>query len=52
MKEGKEHRIIWRLIKSLFKFAFKVFLIFLWGFLRLIEIILQHVNNYLKKIIK
>ena len=47
----KGRRIIWKFLKGLFKFIFKLFLILLWGTLRIVEVILQHLNNYLKKFI-
>jgi hypothetical protein len=44
--------IIWKLIKWIFKLAFKLFLIALWGTLRMVEVILSHLNKWLKEQIK
>jgi len=44
-------KVLWNITKWIFKLLFRIFLILLWGSLRLIEVILQHVNNYLKKVI-
>ncbi len=43
-------RFIWKTIKWIIKLLWKLFLIALWGALSLIEVILHHVNIYLKKI--
>jgi hypothetical protein len=48
MKPGK---ILWKMLKWLLKLAFKLFIILLWGALSLLEVILHHLNAYLKKII-
>jgi hypothetical protein len=47
----KLRNAIWKLIKALLKLAFKLFIILLWGALRLIEVFLQHFNVFLKKLI-
>jgi hypothetical protein len=47
----KLRNIIWKLVKGLLKLAFKIFIILLWGSLRLIEVFLQHFNIFLKKLI-
>ena len=46
----KALKLLWRFIKWIFKMAWKLFLIALWGVLSLLEVILHHVNIYLKKI--
>ena len=43
--------ILWRFIKWLLKLAFKLSITLLWGSLSLLEVILHHLNIYLKKII-
>jgi hypothetical protein len=47
----KLRNILWRFIKWLFTLAFTLFVTLLWGSLSLLEIILHHLNVYLKKII-
>lgn len=39
-------------LKSLLKLLWKVFLVSVWGILRLAEVILNHINGYLKQLIK
>lgn len=46
----KALRLLWKFIKWVVKLAWKLFLIALWGALSLLEVILHHVNIYLKKI--
>lgn len=47
----KKRVVFWKILKSLLILAFKIFIVLLWGTLRLIEIILQHINPYLKKLL-
>lgn len=46
----KIRKILWNLFKWLFKLALKILIIALWGVLRLVEVFLQHLNSYLKKL--
>ena len=48
MKKGNP---IWSLIKAICKLVFKILLIILWTLLRLVEITLEHLNPFLKKLI-
>jgi hypothetical protein len=41
----------WKILKWLLILVFKIFIVLLWGALRLIEVILQNLNPYLKKLI-
>ncbi len=47
----KKRVIFWRILKWFLVLAFKIFIVLLWGTLRLIEVILQNLNPYLKKLI-
>ena len=47
----KKRVTFWRILKWFLILAFKIFIVLLWGTLRLIEVILQHLNPYLKKLI-
>lgn len=47
----KLRNILWRFTKWLFRLAFKLFITLLWGSLSLVEVVLHHLNIYLKKII-
>lgn len=40
------------IVKGIFKVVWKTFLIILWGTCKLLETILQHINNYLKDAVK
>ncbi len=44
--------ILKRGIRLLFILIWKILLVSVWGTLRLIEVILSHVNGYLKQLIK
>jgi hypothetical protein len=47
----KFRKTFWKFIKWLLKLAFRLFIILLWGALSLLEVVLHHLNSYLKKII-
>ena len=47
----KKRIVLWKILKRLSILLFKIFIVLLWGTLRLIEVILQHINPYLKKLI-
>ena len=44
-------KILWKLILGILKLITKVFLVLLWGALRLAEVILSEINKRLKEII-
>ena len=43
---------LWKILKWFLRLAFKIFIVLLWGTLRLLEVILQHFNNYLKNLLQ
>ena len=47
----KKRVVFWKILKWFLILVFKIFIVLLWGTLRLIEVILQHINPYLKKLI-
>lgn len=47
----KIRAFLWKAIKWLLRLTFKLFVTLLWGSLSLIEVVLHHLNIYLKKII-
>jgi len=47
----KRENIFWKFFKWLLKLAWKLFILLLCGSLSITEVVLHHVNIYLKKII-
>jgi hypothetical protein len=47
----KIRNTLWKVIKWLLKLAFRLCITLLWGSLSLLEVVLHHLNIYLKKII-